>query len=159
MGYVVDFITKAVPRYQVGKKWAKSRTFPDIKVQANGKFSQTDHATMDRYYTSTHGQGGFLNNWNKQQVQDNTYKRIRAIAYVAWINGYENLVLGPAGCGAFSNDPRVMAKVFDDVFRKEFKGCFKTVHLAYLIFGPKDFFGYKMFQKKFTHSYKVEPWS
>lgn len=97
---------------------------------------------------------GFLDQWGDKRFKRNIYKRIRSIAYVAWVNGYENVILGPIGCGAFGHDPREISKVFYDVFCKEFKNVFKHVELAYMVLKPQDEFGYKMFKENFIKKAK-----
>lgn len=56
-------------------------------------------------------------------------KRIRHILSIAAANKEEILVLGAFGCGAFKNNPKVVAKAFKDVL-KEFEGCFKHIEFA-----------------------------
>ena len=48
---------------------------------------------------------------------------------VAAANHVDVLVLGAFGCGAFANDPRVVAKAMFDAL-KEFVGCFDLVEFA-----------------------------
>merc|ERR1712096_381804 len=126
---LVDFITKAAPRY--------GHTDDQISVGFPDSSSPNFSDRLDTYYRHTDG-SGFLDHWNgdhpvtgdhKSAVRMNFYLRIRAIAYIAWINGYENLILGPIGCGAFANDPRVVAEVFYNVFVREFRGCFQNIQM------------------------------
>lgn len=48
---------------------------------------------------------------------------------VAAANQTDMLVLGAFGCGAFANDPHVVAKAMFDAL-KEFGGCFDLVEFA-----------------------------
>merc|ERR1711964_303813 len=52
----------------------------------------------------------------------------------AFVNGHDSVVLGAFGTGAFSNDPRLVAEVFNQVFKHEFRGCFRKVVLAIMKF-------------------------
>merc|ERR1711964_110564 len=86
-----------------------------------------------------------------RNIELDFYNRIRAIAWVGWENGYDTLVLGPAGCGAFNNDPRIVAEVFYNVFVLEFPGVFKHIEMAYLVFNQKDSDGYQHFRTNFIN--------
>ena len=56
-------------------------------------------------------------------------QRARHIMTVAAANHVDVLVLGAFGCGAFANDPRVVANAMFDAL-KEFVGCFDLVEFA-----------------------------
>merc|ERR1711964_570327 len=43
------------------------------------------------------------------------------------MGGHDTIVLGAFGCGAFANDPVLVAQVMNQVFRQEFVGCFERV--------------------------------
>lgn len=130
---VYDYITKAVPHYDPGPD-----DFP----------SSLDEKSLDTYYNA------FLAEWNgpnSKTVQRDFTNRLRAIAWVGWKGGYDMLVLGPAGCGAFNCDPPKVADAFYQVFVLEFPGVFKHIELAYLTFSPKDKFGFNEFQTRFIN--------
>ena len=56
-------------------------------------------------------------------------KRARHIMTVAAANHADILILGAFGCGAFANDPHVVAKAMFDAL-KEFDGCFDLIEFA-----------------------------
>jgi len=56
-------------------------------------------------------------------------KRAEAILNVAMENKIKNLVLGAFGCGAFKNNPEVVAKAYKEVL-KEFDGVFENIEFA-----------------------------
>ena len=56
-------------------------------------------------------------------------QRAKHILHVAVVNGAEALILGAFGCGAFANDPHVVAKAYADAL-KEYKGCFRHIEFA-----------------------------
>ena len=58
--------------------------------------------------------------------------RIRTIFYAAVQNGNDSLILSAHGCGAFLNDPDVIAKAFKRVYEREYKGVFKAIRFAIL---------------------------
>merc|ERR1711964_40786 len=122
---LIDFITKASPRCYPHKKYGRYK-FPTVVINSDPTPAET--AELDKYFKpeGTYSNRGFLTQWNNDKdFKLNLYKRIRSIAYIAWDKGYENIVLGALGCGAFAHDPRIISKVFYDVFVKEFRGVFK----------------------------------
>lgn len=73
---------------------------------------------------------GGENKTNKELME--IYKsRIINILEVAMSKGVDCLILGAFGCGAFHNDPKLMAKAFADVLiRKRYAGFFAKVVFA-----------------------------
>ena len=72
-------------------------------------------------------------------------KRARHIFRVAAANHVDMLVLGAFGCGAFRNDPWVVAKAYRRV-TEEFRGHFDVI--AYAVYcTPKDRKNYDAFRK------------
>lgn len=62
-----------------------------------------------------------------------TLNKIRAILRIGYTNGQRRLVLGAFGCGAFGNDPYVVAALFRQVLDEpEFQGAFREIHFAIL---------------------------
>lgn len=56
-------------------------------------------------------------------------KRAKHILHIAACNGVDMLVLGAFGCGAFQNDPNVVAKAYRDAL-KEYGGYFDLIEFA-----------------------------
>ncbi|MBP0982607.1 MAG: TIGR02452 family protein [Oscillospiraceae bacterium] len=56
-------------------------------------------------------------------------QRARKILAVASDRAIDVLVLGAFGCGAFKNDPLIVAKAYKEVL-PEFNGCFKEIEFA-----------------------------
>lgn len=56
-------------------------------------------------------------------------QRAKHILHVAAVNGAEALILGAFGCGAFENDPHVVAKAYADAL-KEYKEHFRHIEFA-----------------------------
>ncbi len=70
---------------------------------------------------------------------DNTKAKIRNMLRIMALKEHTHLVLGALGCGAFQNDPKIIAGFFNEVFREEeFKGRFETVCFAILNQFPRD---------------------
>lgn len=68
--------------------------------------------------------------------------RIFRILAVAAGLGYETLVLGAWGCGAFANDPHRTAADFRDALETDFAGCFSDIVFAITDWSPeRRFFG------------------
>ena len=70
------------------------------------------------------------------------YKRAAKIMQVAASKGVEVLILGAFGCGAFKNDPVVVAKAYKEAL-KNFRYTFKEVEFA--IFCKWDWTNYNVF--------------
>lgn len=56
--------------------------------------------------------------------------RIQRVLSIARARGYDSLVLGAWGCGAFGNDSHLTASDFRDAIEKEFRGAFSHVAFA-----------------------------
>ena len=70
-------------------------------------------------------------------------KRARKILSAAAANGAEVLILGAFGCGAFRNDPAVVAAAYQQVL-PQFLNHFKTVEFA-VYCSPRDLRNYDAF--------------
>lgn len=56
--------------------------------------------------------------------------KIRTILNIGLRHGHDSLVLSAFGCGAFRNPPEHMAKLFHEVIRQEYDGCFREICFA-----------------------------
>jgi uncharacterized protein (TIGR02452 family) len=56
--------------------------------------------------------------------------RIHRVLSIASARGYDSLILGAWGCGAFGNDPRQTAMDFRDALENEFCGVFSHAIFA-----------------------------
>jgi uncharacterized protein (TIGR02452 family) len=63
--------------------------------------------------------------------------RIHRVLAVARAFGYESLVLGAWGCGAFGNDPAQTARDFRDALEGPFAGSFSRVLFAITDWSPE----------------------
>ncbi len=72
-------------------------------------------------------------------------KRLRRILDVAAIEGNEVVILGVFGCGAFLNNPEVVAEAARKVI-EEYKYTFKTIEFA-VYCGPRDVRNYMIFEE------------
>ena len=66
---------------------------------------------------------------SKKQLYDLHVKRAKHILHVAAANGVDCLVLGAFGCGAFENDPNVVAKAYA-VAMEEYRRRFDVIEFA-----------------------------
>ena len=82
--------------------------------------------------------------------QDELYrlhlKRAKQILHVAAVNEVDALVLGAFGCGAFANDPDVVAKAYADVAR-EYKQYFRQIEFAVFCM-PQETRNYDAFRRR-----------
>ena len=74
-------------------------------------------------------------------------KRLRRILDVAACNGAETVILGAFGCGAFMNDPKVVAEASKNVITN-YLHVFKNVEFA-VYCRPGDDSNYRIFREKF----------
>ena len=72
-------------------------------------------------------------------------KRARHMLYAALENQTDILVLGAFGCGAFRNDPEVVARAYKEIL-PEFMGKFKKITFA-VYCSPKDSRNYDVFRR------------
>ena len=72
-------------------------------------------------------------------------KRLRRILDVAALKGNEVVILGAFGCGAFANDPEVVAKAVKEVL-PEYLYAFRTVEFA-VYCSPRDEENYRVFER------------
>lgn len=83
-------------------------------------------------------------------------QRIRRILAIASSLGYEALVLGAWGCGAFGNDPRRTAVDFREALETTYSGCFSDIVFAVTDWSP----GRKTlgpFRDTFSSSFTTNP--
>ncbi len=76
------------------------------------------------------------------------YKRAIKIMEVACANNVEVLILGAFGCGAFRNNPTVVAKAYKDAV-EHFRHAFKEIEFA-VYCPPKDPTNYNEFRAAFN---------
>lgn len=77
-------------------------------------------------------------------------KRGNRIVQVAAANGADILILGAFGCGAFANDPLVVARAYKAVMREN-KGYFDEVEFA-IYCRPGETMNYEAFKKTLSSS-------
>lgn len=77
-------------------------------------------------------------------------KRGNRIMQVAAANGADILILGAFGCGAFANDPLVVARAYKAVMREN-KGYFEEVEFA-IYCRPGETMNYEAFKKTLSSS-------
>lgn len=82
---------------------------------------------------------------NKEELLEIHKKRGRQIFRVAAANHADVLILGAFGCGAFQNDPRVVAQAYKEIL-PEFRGYFKTICFAVYCL-PGDTRNYSIFEQ------------
>ncbi len=66
---------------------------------------------------------------------------VRRAFALAHARGYETLLLGARGCGAFRNDPAMVADVFGELLESEFADVFCRV--VFGVWEPKPAWGNK----------------
>ena len=85
---------------------------------------------------------------SKKTIEETFLRRISIILRTAVQYGYRNLVLGAWGCGAFGNDPEMVAKCFQQALAADSLTLyFDTVCFA--IYGSEDGKNYQAFKSVF----------
>jgi uncharacterized protein (TIGR02452 family) len=79
-------------------------------------------------------------------------RRIARVLDVARAYGYDTLVLGAWGCGAFANDPARTARDFRAALESEFTGSFREVVFAITDWSPE-----RRFLGPFRDAFAVDP--
>ncbi len=69
---------------------------------------------------------------SESQAFDIMKYRMRLCLAVFYHYGIEHIILGAFGCGVFKHSPSNVSLWWKELFEKEFKGQFKTVHFAVL---------------------------
>jgi len=72
----------------------------------------------------------------KQESTEMLKSRIHRVLSIAASFGYETLVLGAWGCGAFGNDPHRTAADFRDALKNDFRGAFAHIVFAITDWSP-----------------------
>jgi len=80
-----------------------------------------------------------------EELKEIHKKRARHMLRIAAAKHVDILVLGAFGCGAFSNDPKVVATAYKEIL-PEFNGMFKLIEFA-VYTSPKDRTNYEMFKE------------
>lgn len=95
------------------------------------------------------GKGSSALQLTDQELEEIHYKRAKHMLSIALANHIEILVLGAFGCGAFWNNPHVVAKVYRKILQEpEFKNKFQ--HVAFAVYCTKrEQDNYLAFQKYF----------
>ena len=93
----------------------------------------------------------------EQNKLDNVMKdKIRKILLVSMKYGYETIVLGAWGCGAFGHDAEKIAVCFKEILIEEnYMQCFEKIVFA-VYDTSKDLYNFKSFQKTFDSQRKKE---
>ena len=77
-------------------------------------------------------------------------KRIHRVLAIARSYGYNALVLGAWGCGAFHNDPHRTAADFRDALANDFSGAFSDI-----VFAITDWSQERRFLEPFREAFAV----
>lgn len=97
------------------------------------------------YNAMNPGSGERVNVTDKELLELHK-SRGRQIMKTAAVNGTDILILGAFGCGAFQNNPEVVARAYKEIL-PEFHGWFKKVHFA-VYCSPGDMRNYDVFMRQ-----------
>lgn len=82
-----------------------------------------------------------------KELLDIHEKRLRRILDVALVEGNEIVILGAFGCGAFQNNPEVVARAAKNVI-EDYRYGFKKIEFA-VYCSPRDERNFKIFERVF----------
>lgn len=132
---------------------------PDVVIFKDDKYNMLDPADFKKVDVITCAAPNLRekpSNWynpgqqTKIEISDEDLlklheKRGRKILSVASLRGVDTVILGAFGCGAFRNNPRVVAQAYKNIL-PEFKTCFKNIEFA-VYCRPDDDTNYRVFNE------------
>lgn len=83
-----------------------------------------------------------------KKVEETILRRIRIMLRIAIQHGYRDLVLGAWGCGAFGNDPRIVAGSFRTALTDDGLGIYFR-NVCFAVYGSPDSRNYRTFASVF----------
>ena len=102
-----------------------------------------------------------LEGMTQEQYEELMYRRITGMLKVAAYLGYQHLILGAFGCGAFKNDARVVSDIFYKALKEfDFDGMkendmFRRIDFA-VMDHSEDQYNFKEFSRNFSQFYRDE---
>jgi uncharacterized protein (TIGR02452 family) len=102
---------------------------PDILFMKNGNMKKCDVVTCASPNFSVAGK--FVTRGNNNTVMR---ERVRFILEIAKIMGVNTFIVGAWGCGVFQQDPRAVAKCFEEECQKVFINS--KIHLVFAVIPP-----------------------
>jgi uncharacterized protein (TIGR02452 family) len=88
---------------------------PDVPVIRDDAERLLDEPVLASFLTMPAPNRGAMRRPDDEAVRATLRRRIAAVLAIAAERGHERLVLGAWGCGAFRNDPRMVAELFREV--------------------------------------------
>jgi uncharacterized protein (TIGR02452 family) len=85
-------------------------------------------------YERTNG----ITRYKREEDAEQLRKLIMTQLNVAYKQGYDTLILGAFGCGAFQNPPELIAACYKEIIHDYFQGAFKKIVFAILDGGGED---------------------
>ena len=86
---------------------------------------------------------------SSKTIEETFLRRIRIILRIAAEYGYKDLILGAWGCGAFGNNPVLVAKAFRTALNEDGIGTLFD-HAVFAIYGSETGKNYKAFREVFS---------
>ena len=86
---------------------------------------------------------------SSKTISETFLRRIRIILRIAAENGYKDLILGAWGCGAFGNNPTLVAEAFRTALHEDGIGTLFD-HAVFAIYGSETGKNYNAFREVFS---------
>jgi len=118
--YEYNFLHKCITKEGNDYGTSALTLTPNVEIFRNRKGELLEDTTVVAVVTSAAPilyNSMLTDSWVKEYC-DSLFSKISAILTCAAYHGYRYLVLGAWGCGAFGNDPDVVAPMFSKVFKK-----------------------------------------
>jgi len=129
------------PNVQIIKSDAYTNLYQNKSVNVITCAAPNLRTTPANAYNHENGEGVKI---SRTQLFELHRRRAAKIMCVAAINGNTNLVLGAFGCGAFRNDPRIVAEAYKSALT-DFATMFDTIEFA--VYCGKDSVNYDTFKE------------
>ncbi|MBI4525941.1 MAG: TIGR02452 family protein [Deltaproteobacteria bacterium] len=108
-------------------------------------FRSDDGTLLDEPYTvsiitSPAVNAAALDRERHREIEPAMWSRILKVLSIGILHGHDSIVLGAWGCGAFGNDSRKIAKLFQKALAENFKGAYESVVFAIVDWSPEKRF-------------------
>jgi len=99
-------------------------------LNAKETFGYSSVAAPDLRKNSYRSEGDYFANESPELIREVLYRKLAVNIMAAAMHDYDILVVGAFGCGAFDNDPKMVAEVLEQLLKEpRFQGIFSHVVL------------------------------
>jgi uncharacterized protein (TIGR02452 family) len=110
---------------------------PDVSVFRDDRGALLEEPYNVSIITAPAVNTRFVQEEQLDQVAPAMWTRILRVLAVGMLNGHDAIVLGAWGCGAFGNEPRMIASLFHKALFENFDGAYQHVVFAIMDRSPE----------------------